>query len=108
LSLNHCVSSQSQSACSENLASSLIIGHGLQSRQTLIKTQSIPCQVFFSGINNVPMKKRGIHNCHIAGCGKVYNKSSHLKAHLRWHSGERPPVSLSTTSALVTFCFLGN
>ncbi|KAK6016176.1 zinc finger, C2H2 type [Ostertagia ostertagi] len=45
-------------------------------------------------INNVPVKKRGIHNCHIAGCGKVYNKSSHLKAHLRWHSGERPPVSL--------------
>ncbi|WKX91243.1 hypothetical protein Q1695_009796 [Nippostrongylus brasiliensis] len=43
------------------------------------------------GINNVPVKKRGIHNCHIAGCGKVYNKSSHLKAHLRWHSGERPP-----------------
>ncbi|ETN85676.1 zinc finger, C2H2 type [Necator americanus] len=44
------------------------------------------------GINNVPLKKRGIHNCHIAGCGKVYNKSSHLKAHLRWHSGERPPT----------------
>ncbi|CAI4221315.1 unnamed protein product [Auanema sp. JU1783] len=44
------------------------------------------------GINNVPMKKRNIHSCHIRGCGKVYNKSSHLKAHLRWHSGERPPV----------------
>ncbi|KAL6731885.1 hypothetical protein Aduo_002706 [Ancylostoma duodenale] len=51
------------------------------------------------GINNVPMKKRGIHNCHIAGCGKVYNKSSHLKAHLRWHSGERPPKRRSGDSS---------
>ena len=38
------------------------------------------------------LKKKNIHNCHIPGCGKVYGKTSHLKAHLRWHTGERPFV----------------
>lgn len=37
-------------------------------------------------------KRKHLHNCHIPGCGKAYVKTSHLKAHLRWHSGDRPFV----------------
>ncbi|CAL9703809.1 unnamed protein product [Knipowitschia caucasica] len=34
--------------------------------------------------------KKKQHICHIPGCGKIYGKTSHLRAHLRWHTGERP------------------
>ncbi|KAG5843102.1 hypothetical protein ANANG_G00184930 [Anguilla anguilla] len=48
-----------------------------------------------------PGKKKQ-HVCHMEGCGKVYGKTSHLRAHSRWHghicnwifwhTGERPFV----------------
>ncbi|CAG5116541.1 unnamed protein product [Candidula unifasciata] len=42
----------------------------------------------FVKANSIHGKK--IHTCTHPGCEKSYNKSSHLKSHMRTHTGERP------------------
>lgn len=39
---------------------------------------------------NLKNGQKRMHVCHFEGCNKSYGKTSHLKAHLRWHRGERP------------------
>jgi len=39
---------------------------------------------------NRPAGEPAMHLCHYPDCGKVYKKTSHLRAHLRWHIGDQP------------------
>ncbi|XP_018432483.1 PREDICTED: Krueppel-like factor 8 [Nanorana parkeri] len=43
-----------------------------------------------SGTPSPDLRKRRVHPCDFEGCNKVYTKSSHLKAHRRIHTGEKP------------------
>lgn len=55
-----------------------------------IKCQCPNCIGEENGTRKPSAKKT--HVCHYPGCDKVYGKTSHLQAHLRWHTGERPYV----------------
>lgn len=65
-------------------------------KQKRVKRVPCACPNCISGANNgtptnpdgSPRKK--MHNCHVPGCKKSYGKTSHLRAHVRSHTGEKP------------------
>ncbi|XP_063300845.1 transcription factor Sp5-like [Pelobates fuscus] len=86
-----------------HLASPLVVGPQPQlaallqsTSKTLLgptrRCRRCKCPNCQDGSNHEEPGQKKLHVCHLPGCGKLYGKTSHLKAHLRWHAGERPFV----------------
>ncbi|XP_026872390.2 transcription factor Sp1 isoform X2 [Electrophorus electricus] len=78
----------------ETLDDSTVLDRSLETSPTppsrRTRREACTCPYCKDGEGRSDPNKKKQHICHISGCGKVYGKTSHLRAHLRWHTGERP------------------
>ncbi|OQV19344.1 Obg-like ATPase 1 [Hypsibius exemplaris] len=72
----------------QTISSTMLDTSANSKRQKRVACDCPNCRRNDGGTRTADKKKQ--HICHYNDCAKIYGKTSHLRAHLRWHSGERP------------------